>query len=58
MPDLTFDAWMTKVDSKVIRTVGLSVHDLADQPFRDWYDDDMTPDEAAQLALAGEGWVG
>lgn len=35
----TFEVWMAAVDRAVERRVGLSVHDLADYPFRDAYDD-------------------
>lgn len=51
-----FDAWMRKVDAKVDALAGLSVHDLADQPFFDWFDADMSPATAARKALKAEGW--
>ena len=56
MPDQTFDQWMRAVDRAVIATVGLSVHDIADQPFRDWYDDETPASEAAESALVDAGW--
>ena len=54
----TFSQWMALVDKIVQAEVGCSVHDLTDQPFRDWYDDDIDPDEAAALALEDNGWEG
>lgn len=51
-----FDAWMTRVDQAVTRKTGLSVHDLADQCFADWFEDGLTPAQAARLALADEGF--
>lgn len=53
---MTFEQWMQKVDSKVGAMTGLSVHDLADQPFRDWFDDGMSPREAALETLENDGY--
>jgi hypothetical protein len=52
-----FDQWMTEVDAEVLGTAGVSVHDLADQPFRAWWDDGLSPTEAAELSLESEGWT-
>ena len=30
--------------------------DLADQPYRAWFDDGMSPEEAADETLSNEGW--
>ena len=51
-----FDQWMRKVDRICTATCGLSIHDLADMPFYDWFEDEMTPREAAELALEEEGF--
>jgi hypothetical protein len=56
MTTTAFETWMDKVDAVVVRTVGLSIHDLADQPFYDWFVDGITPAQAARMALADEGW--
>ena len=48
---MTFEQWMKKVDRIIGERVGLSYLDLADQPYRDWYDDGMTPSEAASAAI-------
>jgi hypothetical protein len=47
---LSFHAWMTWVDEICQEKYGVSVHDLSDCPFRDWYDDDMRPATAARKA--------
>lgn len=51
-----FDAWLLKVDAAVQRKVGLSIHDLPDVCLADWYDDGISPAEAAALALEDAGW--
>ena len=45
------EQWMRALDRAVGQRVGVSVHDLSDQPFRDWYDDGITPAQAARLAI-------
>jgi hypothetical protein len=57
MSDFAFDSWMTAVDAEVERLCCLSVHDLADQPFRDWFDSGMTAEEAARQTLVEEGFL-
>jgi hypothetical protein len=52
---LTFDAWMELVDEICQKKYGVSVYDLADCPFRDWYDDDLTPSSAASRARRMHG---
>lgn len=47
----TYEEWLKKVDAEVVRRVGLSVHDLPDCPFRDWYDDKVSPKTAAGRAI-------
>ena len=48
---MTFEQWMTKVDKIIGLMTGLSVYDLPDCPFRDWYDDEFSPAQAARKAL-------
>lgn len=50
-----FDEWMKKVDAKVSKRVGMSVHDLPDVPFRDWYEDGKSPKAAATKAIKAAG---
>jgi hypothetical protein len=47
---LTFEAWMDLVDEICQTKYGVSVYDLADCPYRDWYEDDVTPKSAAARA--------
>ena len=53
---MSFEDWMRKVDQAVGAKTGLSVYDLADMPYRDWYDSGMSPSSAAKRALASEGF--
>lgn len=53
----TFNEWMKKVDQAVAaETGGLSYMDLADQDWHGWYDSEVPPKEAAQMALQDEGF--
>jgi hypothetical protein len=52
----SFDSWFAKVDANVSATVGLSVSDLPDCPFRDWFEDGISPSEAAEMTLEEAGW--
>jgi len=57
MKPMGFEKWMEKVDAVIGRLVGgLSHEDLADQTWRDWYNDGVTPKEAAEMALEYEGF--
>ena len=47
----TFKNWMASVDAALDAKCGLSSSDLADCPFHDWFDDEVTPAEAAQMTL-------
>lgn len=49
--DQLFEAWMRDVDEYVQALIGLSVYDLPDQPYRDWFEDEMDEKEAAELAI-------
>jgi len=46
-----FEVWMRDVDASVKAKIGMSVHDLPDACFRDWYDDGMKPGAAASKAI-------
>ena len=48
---LTFEQWKRQVDNAIGQACGLSSDDLADCTYRDWYDSDVTPNDAAQMAL-------
>ena len=42
----SFEGWMKKLDALFSAKLGLSIHDVEDMPFRDWYDSGMSPEEA------------
>lgn len=52
---ISFEEWMKLVDKQVEARIGLSVHDLEDCSFRDWYDEDMSSARAARLAMENAG---
>ena len=50
----TLKQWMAEVDANISKRFGISVHDLADTTFWDMWNDEMTPTEAADEALAND----
>ena len=52
----TFENWMKKVNVCISNICGLTANDLPDVCYRDFYDDELTPHEAAQEALAEAGF--
>lgn len=48
-----FDRWFAEVDRKVRGLCGLSVHDLADMPFYDWFEDGVSALSAAKRTIRG-----
>jgi hypothetical protein len=52
----TFASWMNAVDRELANISGLTSGDLADQNYRDWYDDEMSAAEAAREVLESEGF--
>lgn len=50
----TFEAWMDAVDRHLVSQIGLTHQCLTDMTWRDWYDDDLSPAEAAGLAIDTE----
>lgn len=51
MNTLTFEAWMARVNRKLVGTCGLGCMDLPDADYRIMYDEGLTPREAAEEAL-------
>lgn len=47
----TFEVWQAKVDRYVGRVLGLSIHDLPDQPYYDWYEGGLSAAEAAREVI-------
>jgi hypothetical protein len=54
--ETAFKKWMSAVDIAVGGRAFVSVYDLPDQPYRDWFEDEMSPDEAAVAVLADAGY--
>lgn len=52
--DPYFGLWLKIIDTTLAHRIGIGLFDLADAPYRDWYDDGITPTEAAGLALAAD----
>ena len=53
---INFTRWLANVDQHLLRMVGLTHRDIADQTWRDWFEDDVSPVHAAREALFNEGW--
>lgn len=53
-----YDAWMQEVDRACKAKSGLSIHDLEDCPFRDWYDAGVLPASAAARCIKRSGGIG
>jgi len=49
--DAKFKEWMKKADDACYLNYGMSIHDLPDVPFRDWFKDGVTPTRAAARAV-------
>lgn len=47
----TFEEWMALVDAAVQSRTGMSADDLPDCCYRDWYDDGLSPKQAAIRAI-------
>lgn len=52
----TFNEWLAQVDRYCWKAASVSIHDLPDQPFRDWYDDRIRASRAAQRAIRAAGF--
>ncbi len=46
-----FDTWRASVDYWVVAQTGMYADDLPDCPYRDWYDDGISPKTAAKRAI-------
>lgn len=53
-----FGQWMDEVDKAVYQLAMVSVYELSDQCFRDWFGSGMEPEEAAEKALNSDGFCG
>jgi hypothetical protein len=55
---LTFAQWIAEVDARIGALVGVGAYDLPDCCYREWYEDGMSPDAAADHAIgeaSGDG---
>ena len=48
---IPFALWLALTDQRITRRTGLSLFDLPDATFADWFEDGITPAEAAVLVL-------
>ena len=48
---MTFEAWMSKVNGWVEMLTGVTTSDLADWGYRDAYESEVSPKEAALAAI-------
>jgi hypothetical protein len=53
---MEFREWMRKVDAILENRIGgLNSNDLPDCPYRDWFDSEVSPAQAAGYALSEAG---
>lgn len=52
----TFEEWLDDVRHCVNSFVGMSLDDLPHKRWRDWYEEGLSPEAAATLALEEEGF--
>jgi len=57
MNELGFRDFMNEIDAEVLRIAGVSVYDLPDCIFGDWYELGASAEEAARMALEEADWV-
>ena len=54
---LTFQQWLDVLDRVVEARVGVSLHDLQDMVYRDWYDEGLNIREAYECFKEGLDWL-
>ena len=47
----SFEDWMSRIDRFIGRALGLSIYDLPDCHYREWYERRMRPSRAAARAV-------
>jgi hypothetical protein len=52
---MSFEKWLAAVDNICYKNIGLSYEDVPDQTWRDWYEDELTPQEAFDELCENEG---
>ncbi|AEJ93342.1 hypothetical protein SEA_KIPPER29_94 [Mycobacterium phage Kipper29] len=53
---LTFKSWLGYVDAHMYRRYGVTHDDVADQTWWDWWNDGVSPVDAAQEAFENGFW--
>ena len=48
---MAFDIWVRKVNQVIEMNTGLGLDDLPDCPYRDWFEQGMSPVKAARWAI-------
>lgn len=51
MPKRTFEKWFEEANVACLEKCGMSLEDLPDCPFYDWYEDGKSPKVAANKAI-------
>jgi hypothetical protein len=54
--EMTFEEWLAAVDRDLMKLCKLTHRDLADYNYRDAFEDELTPLEAAWEVLVEEGF--
>ena len=49
--DPTFESWMESINNLLLATHGVEVSDMPDEPFRDYYDDNLTHEEVVTIMV-------
>ena len=52
----TFAQWKVEVNAHVMARAGLFADDLPDVPYYDWFEDGISPHEAAEMVLEESGF--
>ena len=52
----TFAQWKVEVNAHVMARAGLFADDLPDVPYYDWFEDGISPQEAAEMVLEESGF--
>jgi hypothetical protein len=51
-----FNVWKGRIDSLLESSIGLTTNDLADEPYKDWFDEGMSAMEVVELIAEEEGF--
>ena len=53
---MNYEEWLKQVNQVLYLTFGLDTDCMPDQPWRDWYDNKLSPMTAVKRALKNEGY--